>query len=66
MPLMIEFKNATWRQVVFKARTQYPDLGRLLDRGRGWVLLDDDDDNVMLRYDGKSDQWTYIQLGYEL
>jgi len=63
---MIEFKNATWRQVVFKVRTQYPDLGRLLDRGRGWVLLDDEDDNVTLQYDGKSDQWTYIQLGYEL
>lgn len=66
MPLMIEFNHATWRQVVLRALEIYPDVGKMLDRGRGWVLLDDDDDNVTLHYNGKNDRWTYVQLGYEL
>ncbi|MCW5595243.1 MAG: hypothetical protein KIT42_05155 [Rhodocyclaceae bacterium] len=68
MPMMIEYMYAKLERVVKEARTGYAEdgVGKILDRGKGWVLLDDNVDNVTMRYDGRTGVFEFVQIGYEL
>ena len=69
MPMMVLYKAPLVpAEVIAATQAAYaeeaPGGGAVLDQGQGWVLFDDEDDNVTMAFDGQT--FSFVQTGYEL